>query len=271
MLPDVSDRARLSAFDIGCVVVGGIVGVGIFFTPAEVARRVDNLPQLFSAWALGGLVAALGALVFAELACRLPGNGGTWRYVRAAFGTRTALLFVWANGFVIQAGALGVIGLVLANHVDLAMHGEARLSANARLLLAGGSVLSLAALNALGLSVGRAAQNLFTVGKALALAALVALAVLAAGGTGEQGGQAVVAAEAVPRGWPLALAAAMLPVLFAFGGWQHGSYIAGIEQSPNHRCANAIPIHCIRECKSQRGDKQHIQFWSHAEVPKPYL
>jgi APA family basic amino acid/polyamine antiporter len=224
-------RTRLSGFDLACVVVGGIVGVGIFFTPAEVARRVDSLPQLLVAWTLGGLVAALGALVFAELACRLPGHGGTWRYVNAAFGRRTAVLFAWANGFVIQAGALGVIGLVLAEHVDLALHGEETLAPGARVGLAAGAVLVLAALNAAGLRAGKSAQNLFTLAKVVALAGLVALALLATGA--DERSAAVAAAEApAPRGWLLALAAAMLPVLFAFGGWQHGTFVAGAARDP---------------------------------------
>jgi APA family basic amino acid/polyamine antiporter len=224
-------RTRLSGFDLACVVVGGIVGVGIFFTPAEVARRVDSLPQLLVAWTLGGLVATLGALVFAELACRLPGHGGTWRYVSAAFGRRTAVLFAWANGFVIQAGALGVIGLVLAEHVDLALHGEETLAPGARVALAAGAVLVLAALNAAGLRAGKSAQNLFTLAKVVALAGLVALALLATG-AGEHAATVAAAEAPEPRGWMLALAAAMLPVLFAFGGWQHGTFVAGAARDP---------------------------------------
>jgi APA family basic amino acid/polyamine antiporter len=252
-------RTRLSGFDLACVVVGGIVGVGIFFTPAEVARRVDSLPQLLVAWSLGGLVAALGALVFAELACRLPGHGGTWRYVNAAFGRRTAVLFAWANGFVIQAGALGVIGLVLAEHVDLALHGEETLTPGARVGLAAGAVLLLAALNAAGLRAGKSAQNLFTLAKVVALAGLVALSLLATGSEArdaeggdpvptasqpDPGGDTTLESSAgdgppttaperrAPRGWLLALAAAMLPVLFAFGGWQHGTFVAGAARDP---------------------------------------
>ena len=261
----MTDRARLSAFDIACVVVGGIVGVGIFFTPAEVARRVDSPAQLVTAWALGGVVAALGALVFAELACRLPGHGGTWRYVRAAFGPRTALLFAWANGFVIQAGALGVIGLVLAEHLEILVGRAGDGQPSSRLAVAAGSVLGLAALNATGLRAGRVAQNLFTVAKGLALAGLVVLSLSAAfvddGATADTANPTHATAHdastagdldaepfdapteaprasapttppRAPRGWLLALAAAMLPVLFAIGGWQHGTFVAGAARDP---------------------------------------
>ena len=76
----------LGAFDVGCVVIGGIIGVGIFFTPAKVAERVDNAELVIAAWAIGGVLAVLGALVFAALSTLVPGHGGIFRYIHAAFG-----------------------------------------------------------------------------------------------------------------------------------------------------------------------------------------
>src|SRR5712672_3035800 len=84
--PEVAAKAPpvLGVFDIGCVVIGGIIGVGIFFTPARVAAYVDTPQQVILAWSLGGVLAVLGALVFAELCSLVPGHGGIFRYIHPA-------------------------------------------------------------------------------------------------------------------------------------------------------------------------------------------
>ena len=96
--PDAPPPPRvLGPVDATCVVIGAIIGVGIFFTPATVAQRVDTPLQLIVAWALGGLVAMLGALVYAELSRLVPGFGGTFTYIHRAFGALPAFLYGWAN------------------------------------------------------------------------------------------------------------------------------------------------------------------------------
>src|SRR5262245_24710171 len=88
-----ADRRELSLFDLACVVIGGVIGVGIFFTPGTVALRVGSAGGVMLAWGLGGVLAVLGGLVFAELAARVPGHGGTFRYIHAAFGRLPAFLY----------------------------------------------------------------------------------------------------------------------------------------------------------------------------------
>jgi APA family basic amino acid/polyamine antiporter len=216
----------LTAFDIGCVVVGGIIGVGIFFTPATVARAVDTPGQVILAWSLGGVLAVLGALVFAELSVLVPGHGGMFRYIQAAFGRGPAFLYGWANWLVIQAGALGIVGLLLADNLDIALFGSSRLPAGAKLGIAVAAMLLFTASNVAGLHVGKRVQNALTVLKVLALGFLVALAWL----------QGDVPPAPLPepsgRSLPAMLASAMLPVLFATGGWQQGSFLAGAARRP---------------------------------------
>ncbi|MHC5065068.1 MAG: amino acid permease, partial [Planctomycetota bacterium] len=112
-----ANAGRLRAFDIGCVVTGGIIGVGIFFTPARVAAAVDTPAQVITVWCLGGLIAILGAVVFADLSKRVPGHGGTFVYIHEAFGRLPAFLYGWSNWLVIQSGALGVVGLVCVDYL----------------------------------------------------------------------------------------------------------------------------------------------------------
>jgi APA family basic amino acid/polyamine antiporter len=222
----------LSAFDIGCVVVGGILGVGIFFTPRAVARAVDGPLEVVLAWALGGLIAGLGAMVFAELSGRVPGHGGMFAYIHRAFGRRPSFLYGWANWLVIQSGAMAVIALVLVDYAGQMVGAEQPPSDGARVTIAAAAILLFTALNAFGLRVGRGIQNGLTVVKVLAVFALVLLGVLTF-----HGGHAAPVAQAdsgerVHPGLALRLAAAMLPVLFSFGGWQQGSFLAGAARRP---------------------------------------
>ncbi len=222
---DEAGQRPLGAFDIGCVVVGGIVGVGIFFTPARVAAALDSPAQVMLAWALGGVLAVLGALVFAELATIVPGHGGIFRYVHAAFGRVPAFLFGWANWLVIQAGALGVVGLVLVDNLEVVL-GGAPFAAATKVWLAVLLMLVFTAVNVLGLRTGKRVQNTLTVLKIAAILLLAAVAVVAP--------ERPPAPPLTPRddGLLAMLAAAMLPVLFAIGGWQQGSFLAGAAARP---------------------------------------
>lgn len=231
---DARPGARLGAFDIGCVVVGGIIGVGIFFTPGRVAARVDGPAQVIAAWSLGGVIAMFGGLVFAELSRLAPGYGGTFVYIGRAFGRLPAFLYGWSNWLAIQAGALGVIGLVMAEYLDQLLFGSARSGAHAKVAIAVGAILAFTALNYFGLRVGKRVQNSLTVLKTLAVFTIVVLAVLVTSPSAPPA--AAVARE--PRGWLPALASALLPVMFSFGGWQQGSFVAGAARRP----ARDVPL-----------------------------
>ena len=226
--PEVGGRPQLGAFDLGCVVAGGIVGVGIFITPQKVAAVVDHAGHVMAAWALGGVLAVLGALVFADPARRVPGHGGTFVYIEKAFGALPAFLYGWANWLVIQSGAVGLVGLIMVDYLDHAIWGAHHSSMNLKVALAALAIAVFTALNVLGLRVGKWVQNALTVTKILAVFSLVALALITEGGASEP----VAAEPTEPRGWLLALAAAMLPVLFSFGGWQQGSFVAGAARRP---------------------------------------
>ncbi len=224
---------ELSPFDIACVVIGGIVGIGIFFTPGTVARRVDSAFEMMLAWGIGGVLAALGALVFADLAARVPGHGGVFRYLQAAFGRTPAFLFGWANWLVIQSGALTVVALLMVEHWERAFFGAPAFSPGTRVALAAASILVFTATNLLSLRVGKRVQNALIVVKVAAILALVASAATVVAVEAP-----AVAPESAGGTMLSRLAAAMLPVLFAVGGWQQGSFIAGAAKRP----ARDVPI-----------------------------
>jgi APA family basic amino acid/polyamine antiporter len=220
-------RRELGVFDVACVVIGGIIGVGIFFTPAKVASRAGGPAEMFATWGIGGVLALLGALLFAELSTRVPGHGGTFRYIHAAFGPLPAFLYGWANWLVIQSGALGVVALVLVQNLVLLVGGKgAQIGANAQVALAVAAMLVFTATNLLGLAVGKHVQNALTALKVLAIAGLALTAFFV------HGAAAAADPPAAAGSLPARIASAILPALFAIGGWQQGSFLAGAARRP---------------------------------------
>src|SRR5689334_21289392 len=103
----------LGASHVAAVVIGATVGVGIFFTPATVAKMLPSPAWIVALWTIGGLVAIAGAFVFSDLAKKYPNAGGVYVFLREGFGPRTAFLYGWLQLLVIQPGAMAVIALVL--------------------------------------------------------------------------------------------------------------------------------------------------------------
>ncbi|MCC6783249.1 MAG: amino acid permease [Planctomycetes bacterium] len=240
MADAASGTKQLSAFDIGCIAVSGILGVGIFFTPHRVALAVDAPGHALLAWVLGGVVALVGAFVFAALARRVPGHGGTFSFVHAAFGPLPAFLYGWANWLVIQSGALVVIGAVMVDYAGVLCFGEVPAAGSLRAIVTILAILVFTATNAAGLRLGSGVQNTLTVLKTGAVFALVLLGfVVASGLVASSSAAASAAATVTPptpppagRGLFLGLLAAMLPVMFSYGGWQQGSFVAGVARHP---------------------------------------
>jgi len=203
------------------MVVGGIIGAGIFLNPAIVAQRVGTAGLTLSAWVLGGAVALVGAFCFGELGDRIPKAGGGYVYLREAFGPLPAFLYAWALLLVIATGAIAAVAVTFANYTVALLGAPERLAVP----LAIGAIVLLSGINYIGVKPGAITQNFFTVLKLVAIAGLVVTGLTAAGAT-----PAVTAEAIAPPHGPLAIgiaiASAMSPVLFAYGGWQQTNYIA---------------------------------------------
>lgn len=228
MADEAPRGTALNAFDIGCIAVGGIIGVGIFFTPSRVAQRCDDATQMVLAWCIGGVLAILGGLVFADLCCRVRGHGGTFVYLRKALGPLPAFLYGWTNWLVIQAGALGVIGLVLVDYLEKLLALEHPVGEHWKVALGASAILLFTAINLLGLRAGKLVQNVLTVTKTAAVFAIVVLALFVKGQPADQ----TRAFATETKGLWKALGGAILPVMFAFGGWQQASFVAGAARRP---------------------------------------
>ncbi len=114
-MTQVRYAARLGTFSGTMLVVGGIIGSGIFLSPSVVAQRVGSAPLTLAAWGLGAVVAILGGFVYAELGRRRPQAGGTYVYLRDAFGTFPAFLYGWALFLIVATGAMAAVAMTGAN------------------------------------------------------------------------------------------------------------------------------------------------------------
>jgi APA family basic amino acid/polyamine antiporter len=114
-MPSVATLARrLRLFDATMIVMGGIVGAGIFMNPTVVAQEVRSAPAALGAWAVGGLFALAGAFIYAELAARRPEVGGQYAYLRDAFHPLAAFLFAWTLLLVSQSGGMAAVAMTCA-------------------------------------------------------------------------------------------------------------------------------------------------------------
>jgi APA family basic amino acid/polyamine antiporter len=222
------------------VVVGAVIGVGIFFTPSSIARLVDSPGMAMLAWGLGGLIALCGAVVFAELGGMYQSSGAQYSILRDAYGRCIAFLFVFCNATAIEAGSIGVIAIFCAQSIAAAITssppGNVVIISMAVLLIVG-----LAGANIVGIRWGARIQNVTVYAKLLTLLAVIVLAL--AFGPHDQVVTTAVAASTAPKPamW-IALLAALGPALFSYGGWQQALWVAGEVREPHRNLPRSIVL-----------------------------
>ncbi len=207
------------------LVVGGIIGAGIFLNPAIVAQRVGTGAATMATWGLGALIAIVGSFVFAELGARAPRAGGGYVYLRDAFGRFPAFLYGWALFLMISTGAIAAVAMTFANYA-MAFAGIGSTWATP---IAVTAIIALTLVNIVGVAPGAITQNVATVLKLAAIVFLVVVAFIAPDAATQSVAAAAAPPLVVPSGalqWILAVGAALVPVLFAFGGWQQTNFIA---------------------------------------------
>jgi APA family basic amino acid/polyamine antiporter len=230
-------RRELGLFTAALLVVGGIIGSGIFFTPGEVARALPSGDWILAVWALGGVLAFAGALTYAELGAMLPQAGGPYVYLQHAFGALASFLYGWMVLLSIATGALAAVAMGFAGYlsrfVDLAPVGGT-------LGTAASTIVLMAVINYLGVKPGAVVQNVFTVTKIAALGALIVLGFVL---WARLGAPPPVANAPMPRASLLSgFAAAFTAVLFTIGGWQQMNMVAGEIRDPARTIPRALAI-----------------------------
>jgi amino acid transporter len=212
--PSAQPRALLSVPDGVFLMVGMVIGVGIFKAPSLVAGNTEGPVEFLGAWLLGGLISLCGALVYAELASRYPHTGGEYSFLARGLGRGAAFLFAWSRMTVIQTGAIAAVACVLGDYASEILH----LGAHSSAKWAAISVVVLTALNFVGTIESKNVQKIMEV---ILISSLVLLSLFALFATQD----AVKPAAAANPNASFGLA--MIFVLLTYGGWNEAAYISG--------------------------------------------
>jgi APA family basic amino acid/polyamine antiporter len=233
MLDASKPRRQLGLFDAVMIVMGGIVGAGIFANPSEVAHRVHTPFLILGVWVLGGFLAICGAFIWAELASRLPGTGGQYLYLREAYHPSVAFVYGWGLLLVTQTGGMAAVAVIFSSYFR-ALTGliwsDTVIAALVLLILTG--------INCLGARTGSNVQSAFMLLKIAAIAALVVIG-FAFGGGSLKSGQPLLA-QPVSFGLLKSIGSAMVPIAFAYGGWQTATFVAGEMRDPRRDLSRGL-------------------------------
>jgi basic amino acid/polyamine antiporter, APA family len=230
-------RQELTLLDSTCIIVGIIIGVGVYRSGPAVAGLAPSALWLIGFWLLGGAFSLIGALCYAELATAYPQEGGDYVYLTRAFGRRTGFLFAWCQLWIVRPGSIGAMAFAFAEYANRIWPQAAGPAATGVLVAyAVGAIAVLTLVNMLGVREGKWTQNVLTAAKVLGLAVIVV--------TGFWGVAPSAAAPAVPpAGTGLAdLGLAMIFVLFTYGGWNEMAYVSAEVKDPQKNILRALLI-----------------------------
>ncbi len=214
--PSHQPARRLGTVDVALMIVGIVIGAGIFRVPAEVAAAAASEWQALGLWLLGGLAALAGALSYAELSTRYPSIGGEFHFLRLAWGPRVAALFVWARIAVMQTGAIATVAFVAGDYAAVVWP-----NGPSAALWAALTILAVTLANMASLEAGRRGQQIFVLVELLAIAAVIA-ASLVLGATGASA--TLEGSGSPPPGTGLGLA--LVFIMLAYGGWNEAAYLS---------------------------------------------
>jgi APA family basic amino acid/polyamine antiporter len=221
------------------LVMGGIVGAGLFINPYVVAERVHSPVLILAAWVAGGVVAMLGAFIYAELADRMPDTGGEYAYLRECYHPLVGFLFGWVTLLVVMTGGMAAVAVTFARYF-LELTG---LRTSERVVV----VITLAALtivNCLGAKLGSRLQSMLMVMKIAVISGVILSGFLLISHPFPVLHPILPpsAERPSPLGLVTAFGSAMIPVLFAYGGWQTSNYIASEIRDPRRNLTRALMI-----------------------------
>jgi len=225
-------RRQLTLFDSTCIIVGIIIGAGIYKTAPDVAKAVSCWWGVLLIWLAGGFLSLCGALGYAELASAYPREGGDYIYLSRAYGRWAGFLFGWMQLVVVRPGDIAVMAFVFATYARTIYDPLAgQETSYTQQIYACVAVAVLTAINIWGVSQGKWTQNLLTVVKALGLVAIVVIALIAPRGAGS-----------IQTVEPFPLSVAMILVLFTFGGWNEMAYVAAEVKNPRRNIVRALVL-----------------------------
>ena len=232
---DIKLARKLGPFDATMIVMGGIVGSGIFMNPYVVAQQVHTPFLILGAWLLGGLIALAGAFIYSELADRCPDIAGQYAYLRDAYHPSIAFIYGWALLLITQTGGMAAVAITFSRYFLETVHLPVPDWVVAAITLA-----FLTVVNCLGVRAGSTVQNVLMVLKIAAIAALIVCGFLFVGEP--NGFEHALLDRPVSFGLLTAIGAALIPVMFAYGGWQTASFVAGEMRDPRRDLGRGLLI-----------------------------
>src|SRR5262245_58882388 len=204
------------------VVIGGIIGSGIFINPYIVAQRLDTSGLVLGAWVAGGLIALAGAFAYAELGAIFPKAGGQYVYLRDGWHPLVGFMYGWALLLLIESGAIAAVAITFATYA-LRLVGRPDV---APVPLAIAAIVALSVVNVFGVKPGSRVLNVLVVLKVAALAVIVIAGAVAPASPGWWSDARTPVPDASTPSTFVAFGAALVPILFAYGGWENANYAA---------------------------------------------
>jgi APA family basic amino acid/polyamine antiporter len=226
---------RLGTWDAAAIVIGGVIGAGIFRSASTVAERTSSGAQLLTLWAIGGLLTLAGVLCYAELGARRPQAGGVYIYLREAYGQLPAFLFGWTMALINYPGSVAAVATTFADYTCAAVGLSPQMWVKP---VAAGAIAFIVGVNFFGIRAGSRMLNVFTLLKLSAIALVVVTGVILAHG---QFGN-VLATDTTKSLPPGALLGALLPVLFTYGGFHYLNDLAGEVREPQRTLPRALGL-----------------------------
>src|SRR5438874_185122 len=214
---------RLGLFDATMIVMGGIIGAGIFVNPAVVARYVHTPLFVLGAWVLGGMIALIGAFVYAELAALRPRVGGQYAYLRDAYHPIVAFLYGWTLLLVVQTGGMAGAAIIFGRYAcELTGTGLPEAT------IAVATLLALTLINCIGVRAGSNVQSFLMVVKLVAIGTMIWYGLTRSFDPAHVSTSPLAATGSTP----VALLTALVPIMFTYGGWQTSSFVSGEMRDP---------------------------------------
>jgi len=240
-----SPQRTLSAFDGACIIVGIIIGAGIYQTTPMVAANAGSVQWILGIWALGGCLALVGALCYVELAMTVTRDGGEYAYLVKAYGKETGSFFAWIEFWIIRPGSTGPMAMLFGNYAYklFPLFPASPDSLMGKMFYAVLATTILLAVNLFGLRAGKLTQNALTVFKVLALLILVGGSVIAIGVSPDAIVPSTVEATASMQGQSFdGFLFAMVLVMFTYGGWNDMSFVATEIKNPAKNIPRALVL-----------------------------
>lgn len=225
----------LGLLDSTVVVIGTMIGVGVFLVPASIARQVPSPPLILALWLIGGLISLCGALAYAELGAMMPNSGGPYVYLREAYGPLVAFLCGWTYFLVVNSGAIATVSVGFSIYLSYLLPTVPGVTRWAPILL----ILTLTYVNYRGVRAGARTQLIFTVLKLSGLALVISCA--------------FITPNPRPFDWSIpssgisamTIGAALMGCFVAYDGWHNVAFIAGEVRNPQRILPRALAIGVI--------------------------